>query len=127
MKKKLSAFILLLLCLLLAKNTAQAQIIDDSTKAIYGPKTVLKLYEQDVLEGRYKATPIDTFLSNLHNERYWYNDTSFYQHLGNVGTAATPMLFQLPDKIGVRLGKNIFDRYAYKPGQLNYYDTRSPY
>lgn len=127
MKNKLSAFILLLLCLLLANNAAQAQIIDDSTKAIYGPKTVLKLYEQDVLEGRYKAMPIDTFLSNLHNERYWFNDTSFYQHLGNVGTAATPLLFQLPDKIGVRLGKNIFDRYAYKPGQLNYFDTRSPY
>ncbi|AKD04759.1 hypothetical protein PKOR_18715 [Pontibacter korlensis] len=116
-----------MLCLLLVKTVAVAQIIDDSTKAIYGPKTVLLLYEQDVLEGRYAGKPIDTTLNNLHNERYWFNDTTFYQHLGNVGVAATPLFFQLPDKIGVRLGKNIFDRYAYNPQGMNYYDTRSPY
>nr|WP_304608435.1 putative porin [Pontibacter anaerobius] len=113
--------------MLLVNTGAFAQIIDDSTKAIYGPKTVLKLYEQDVLEGRYEAVPIDTTLDNLHNERYWFNDTSFYQHLGNIGTAATPMLFHMPEKIGVRLGKNVFDRYAYDPQSINYYDTRSPY
>lgn len=127
MKKRISAFILVVLCLLLAKQAAVAQIIDDTTKVIYSPKTVLELYEQDVLEGRYTAVPIDTTLNNMHNERYWYSDTSFYQHLGNVGTAATPMLFQMPDKIGVRLGKNIFDRYAYQPDRINYFDTRSPY
>ncbi|WP_266205670.1 putative porin [Pontibacter kalidii] len=127
MRRKLSAFILLVLSLLLVNTDAFAQIIDDTTKAIYGPKTVLKLYEQDVLEGRYTAVPIDTTLDNLHNERYWYNDTAFYQHLGNIGTASTPMLFRAPDKIGVRLGKTIFDRYAYDPHRINYYDTRSPY
>ncbi|WP_276496008.1 putative porin [Pontibacter litorisediminis] len=127
MKRKLSVFILLLLSLLLVNTESYAQIIDDTTKMLYGPKTVLKLYEQDVLMGRYTATPIDTSLNNHHNERYWYNDTSFYQHLGNIGTAATPMLFQLPDKIGVRLGKNIFDRYAYDPQKVTYYNTRSPY
>lgn len=116
-----------MLCLLLVNKAAVAQIIDDTTKAIYSPKTVLQLYEQDVLNGRYETQPIDTSLNNMHNERYWYNDTLFHQHLGNIGTASTPMIFQMPDKIGVRLGKNIFDRYAYNPNQLNYFDTRSPY
>lgn len=113
--------------MLLVNTASFAQIIDDTTKVIYGPHTVLKLYEQDVLRGNYTAEPLDTSLNNLHNERYWYNDTAFYQHLGNIGTAATPMLFQMPDKIGVRLGKNVFDRYAYDPHRVNYFDTRSPY
>ncbi|GHA58677.1 Putative porin [Pontibacter akesuensis] len=113
--------------LLLAKEAAVAQIIDDSTRLLYSPKTTLELYERNVLEGDYTELPIDTSLNNMQNERYWFNDTTFYQHLGNVGTAATPMLFQMPDKIGVRLGKNIFDRYAYDPQRINYYNTRSPY
>ncbi|TPE45796.1 putative porin [Pontibacter mangrovi] len=127
MKKRLFAYILFVQGLMLLSIAASAQIIDDTTKTIYGPTTVLRLYEQDVLEGRYEATPIDTSLNNLHNERFWFNDTIFYQHLGNVGTAATPLLFQVPKKIGVRLGKTIFDRYAYDPQRINYYDTRSPY
>nr|WP_245402578.1 putative porin [Pontibacter sp. E15-1] len=93
----------------------------------YNPKTTLQLYEQDVLRGRYTEQPVDTLLNNLHNERYWYNDTAFYQHLGNVGTASQPMLYQVPDQIGVRLGKTIFDRYAYQPNKINYFNTRSPY
>lgn len=127
MKRKLTAFILLVLGLLLVNTASFAQIIDDTTKMLYGPKTVLRFYEQDVLMGRYEAVPIDTSLNNHNNERYWYNDTSFYQHLGNIGTAATPIFFQMPEKIGVRLGKNIFDRYAYDPHKTLYYNTRSPY
>lgn len=116
-----------MLGLLLVSTVSFAQIIDDTTKMLYGPKTVLRFYEQEVLMGRYEAVPIDTSLNNHNNERYWYNDTAFYQHLGNIGTAATPIFFQMPEKIGVRLGKNIFDRYAYDPHKTLYYNTRSPY
>lgn len=126
-KKKHYASLFLTPLLLLAGQAAYAQIIDDSTQVLYSPKTVLQLYEQDVLRGRYTESMIDTSLTNMQNERYWYNDTTFYQHLGNVGTAAHPTLFQMPDKIGVRLGKNIFDRYAYDPGKINYFNTLSPY
>lgn len=127
MKRKISALLLTVLGLLLFYQDASAQIIDDTTKLFYNPKTTLQLYEQDVLRGRYVEEPIDTLLNNLQNERYWYNDTAFYQHLGNIGTASQPLLYQLPQKIGVRLGKNIFDRYAYQPDQINYFNTRSPY
>lgn len=127
MKRNNAALLLILLGLLLFYQEASAQIIDDSTKLFYNPKTTLQLYEQDVLRGQYIEQPVDTSLNNLQNERYWYNDTTFYQHLGNVGTAAQPLLFQPPRKIGVRLGKNIFDRYAYDPERINYFNTRSPY
>lgn len=103
------------------------RIIDDTTRAIYGPKTTLQLYERDVLEGTYREQRIDTSIQNMQNERYWYQDTSFSQHLGNVGTAAKPILYQMPSRIGARYGRNTFDRYAYDPETINYYDTRSPY
>ena len=103
------------------------RIIDDTTRAIYGPKTTLQLYERDVLEGTYVEQRIDTSILNMQNERYWYQDTAFYQHLGNIGTAAQPILYQAPYRIGARYGRNAFDRYAYDPETINYYDTRSPY
>ena len=127
MKKKIVALILPFLGLLLLNQVAYAQIIDDSTKLFYSPKTTLQLYEQDVLRGRYIEQPIDTTLQNIQNERYWYNDTTFFQHLGNVGTAAQPLFYFPPQQIGVRLGKNTFDRYAYDPYKINYFNTRSPY
>ncbi|MBB6610294.1 hypothetical protein H7F15_04520 [Pontibacter sp. Tf4] len=102
-------------------------ILDDTTRNLYGPKTTLQLYENDVLEGRYREQRIDTTLQNMHNQRYWLQDTTFYQQLGNVGTASKPILYQLPTRIGVRFGKNAFDRYAYDPATINYFDTRSPY
>lgn len=112
---------------LMAGTDAFAQIIDDTTRVLYSPKTTLRLYENDVLEGRYLQQRIDTSLHNIHNERFWYQDTAYYQHLGNIGTASRPILFQMPNKIGVRIGKNAFERYAYNPETINYYDTRSPY
>ncbi|WP_439882979.1 putative porin [Pontibacter sp. MBLB2868] len=126
MKSKLIACFLLVLCLFSGKG-AFAQIIDDTTKVIYSPRTTLQLYEKDILEGILLRKRVDTTINNMHNERYWYNDTTYYQHLGNVGTAAQPLLFRMPEKIGVRLGKNVFDRYAYNPDHINYFDTRSPY
>lgn len=126
MKSKLLAGIIFILGFL-AADAAHAQIVDDSTRLLYGPRTTLQLYEQDVLEGRYIEQRIDTAIQNMQNERYWYQDTAFYQHLGNIGTAAKPLFFQMPTRIGVRLGKNVFDRYAYNPEKINYYDTRSPY
>ncbi|MBC5991658.1 putative porin [Pontibacter cellulosilyticus] len=126
MKVKLLAGFLLVICLLAGRN-ASAQIIDDSTKVLYSPKTTLQLFERDVLEGLLQRSRIDTSINNMQNERFWYNDTAYYQHLGNVGTAAQPLFFRVPQKLGVRFGKNTFDRYAYDPQTINYYDTRSPY
>ncbi len=126
MRKNLLAGVILILCLIAGKS-AVAQIVDDTTKVLYSPKTTLNLYEEDVLQGNYIESRIDTSIQNMQNERFWFHDTAYYQHLGNVGTAAKPLLFRMPTKIGIRLGKNVFDRYAYNPDRINYFNTRSPY
>jgi hypothetical protein len=107
--------------------TASAQILNDSTVNIYGTKTTKVYHEEDFLRGNYNLRNVDTALTNMHQTRNWYHDTTFYQDLGNVGTAAKQILWRYPQKIGVRLGKNIFDRYAYNPQSIDYFDTKSPY
>ncbi|MEJ8756598.1 putative porin [Pontibacter sp. H259] len=109
------------------RTTRPGSILDDTTRNLYGPKTTLQLYENDVLEGRYREQRVDTTIQNIQNQRFWFQDTAFYQHLGQVGTASKPLLFKMPTRIGARLGKNAFDRYAYNPDKINYFDTRSPY
>ncbi|AMM52290.1 hypothetical protein TH61_15315 [Rufibacter sp. DG15C] len=107
--------------------SAQAQIIDDSTKAIYGSKTTRVLYEAQIFKGNFASAPIDTSLSNLHSVRHWYYDSSLQQNLGNVGTASQSLFWRMPGTLGTRPGRNAFDLYAVKPDQIEYYDTKSPF
>ena len=117
----------LLFFLLFPFFSAPAQILNDSTVNVYGTKTTKVYREDDFLRGNYNLRNVDTALTNMHQARNWYHDTTFYQDQGNVGTAAKPILWRYPQRIGVRLGKNIFDRYAYDPQNINYFDTKSPY
>ncbi|WP_187632178.1 putative porin [Hymenobacter lutimineralis] len=106
---------------------AHAQIIDDSTKVLYGPLTTRIIRERDVLRDLTEGQTVDTTLTTFHNLRYWLPDSSFYQDLGNLGTASRRLLWQMPTQIGARLGRNAFDRYAPNPANIPYYDTRSPF
>ncbi|WP_165864798.1 putative porin [Rufibacter latericius] len=106
---------------------AHAQILNDSTKAIYGSATTLVLYEADIFKGNLTPSRIDTSLTRLPNFRYWYYDTTLQQNLGNVGTASQPLFWRMPTQLGNRLGRNAFDPYAVNPSTIPYYDTKSPY
>jgi hypothetical protein len=125
-RNQLHLFLCIAFSVCLARQ-GHAQILDDTTRQIYSPATTRIIYEQDFLRGNYTSRMIDTTLTNIHRERHWYPDTAFYQDLGNVGTAAYPILWQFPQRIGARLGKNVFDRYAWDPNRIPYYDTKSPH
>ena len=119
---------LLVLVLLLAGPAAvRAQVLDDSTKVLYGARTTRVLYEADVLRDQAEGRVIDTTLTNFPSARNWYHDSTFYQDLGHVGTAARPLLWRTNTNLGVRFGRNVFDRYARDPATIPYYDTKSPY
>ncbi|WP_157593227.1 putative porin [Rufibacter tibetensis] len=123
-KKLLAAAFLVWLGFL---SQANAQILNDSTKAIYGSATTMVLYEADIFKGNLTPTRIDTSLTNLQNFRYWYYDTTRQQDLGNIGTASQPLFWRMPTVLGNRLGRNAFDPYAVNPATMEYYDTKSPY
>ncbi|WP_026464179.1 putative porin [Adhaeribacter aquaticus] len=119
--------LLLLSFAFLFAQASWAQILNDSTQSIYGTKTTRIFHEGDYLRGNYTTSPIDTALNNMNRTRNWYADTTFHQDLGNIGTASQPILYRYPQRIGVRLGKNIFDRYVPDPSRIDYFDTKSPY
>lgn len=121
------AWAALLAALLLAAPGARAQIVDDSTKVLYGPKTTHVIYEAEVLHDSTAGLPVDTTLTKLPQTRFWFHDSTFQQDLGTVGSASRPLLYQPNLQLGARLGRNVFDKYARDAAQVPYYDSRSPY
>jgi hypothetical protein len=123
-----SRWLFLLLGLVLgAPLLGHAQIVDDSTKVLYGPKTTRVIYEAEVLADSTHGTLIDTAMVHWPQQKYWTHDTTFQQDLGAMGSASRPLLFQANTALGARLGRNVFDRYARDASQVPYYDSRSPY
>jgi hypothetical protein len=116
-----------LVLLVLLSATARAQVVDDSTKALYGPKTTRVIFEREVLRDSTGGTPVDTTLTHWPQQRFWLHDTAFQQDLGAVGTASRPLLYEPNLELGARFGRNAFDRYAHDARTVPYYDSRSPY
>ncbi|MGI4762664.1 MAG: putative porin [Janthinobacterium lividum] len=117
-----------LLTLLLGTALAShAQIIDDSTKVVYGPKTTRIIYEADVRRDSTGGVPIDTALTRWPQARFWAHDTTFQQDLGVLGSASRPLLYQPNYQLGARFGRNAFDRNTRDASEVPYYDSRSPY
>ncbi|MBW8050964.1 MAG: hypothetical protein FVQ77_11625 [Cytophagales bacterium] len=108
-----------------------AQILDDTTKLIYGPHTTYYVYEEEIFKGADTLHPVDTLIDGFHKKavfiwgKKWGGD--FYQDLGNLGTASKPMYWQQPDQIGVNLGFDVYTKYAFDPVKIKYYDTKSPF
>jgi hypothetical protein len=123
-----SRWLFLLLGLVLgAPLLGHAQIVDDSTKVLYGPKTTRVIYEAEVMADSTHGTLIDTALVRWPQQKYWTHDTTFQQDLGTIGSASRSLLWQPNTTLGARLGRNVFDRYAREASQVPYYDSRSPY
>ncbi|NML64104.1 putative porin [Hymenobacter sp. RP-2-7] len=118
---------LLLLLGLLLGSAARAQIVDDSTKTVYGPKTTRVIYEREVRRDSVGGTIIDTTLTKFSQERFWAHDTTFQQNLGALATASQPLLYQPNLALGTRFGRHAFDRNTPAGSEVPYYDSRSPY
>ena len=112
---------------LLAAPGTHAQVLDDSTRMVYGPKTTRVIYEAEVLRDSTAGTPLDTTLTRWPQAQFWFHDTTFQQDLGAVGTASRPLLYQPNLQLGARFGRNSFDKYAREATTVPYYDSRSPY
>ncbi|MGI4867253.1 MAG: putative porin [Janthinobacterium lividum] len=121
-------WLLLLVGLLLgAPLLGRAQIVDDSTKTLYGPRTTRVIYEDEVRRDSTRGILIDTSLVRWPQQRFWFHDSTFQQDLGTVGSASRPLLYQPNLQLGARIGRNAFDKYALDASQVPYYDSRSPY
>lgn len=103
-----------------------SQIVDDSTKNVYGPKTTLWTTEQDVFINKSNYRPLDTTLTNYHRWTYVQKFNNRYQDLGNVGTALNPIFPILSTTIGANPGYQTYSLF-YDTQEPKYFDTKSPF
>lgn len=122
-------FIRVLLVIVLSVHywVGYSQILDDTTKLVYGPETTSYYYEHNIkynIDGQYT---MDTTLSNVH--RYNASDRSdwTYQNLGTIGTAIHPTFYRFPTIVGRTPGFTGNDPYVRGIERTRYYDTKSPF
>jgi len=125
--KNATRWLLLLAFTLGSALVGHAQIVDDSTKVLYGPKTTRVIYEAEVRRDSVGGTLLDTTLTQWPQSRFWAHDTTFQQDLGVLGSASRPLLYQPNYQLGTRFGRNAFDRNTRDGSEVPYYDSRSPY
>jgi len=101
--------------------------LDDSTKVVYGPTSTKYFLEEDVFNNRKKLYTIDTVIDAVHNYNFIQRNKNLYQDLGNLGTAIRPIFYKAPEQIGTLLGYNAFSLYTFKPNQVRYFNTKSPF
>ncbi len=105
----------------------QAQILDDSTKVVYGPNSTKFTKEDNILYNDLTYTVIDTSSINVHRwskvERTEYR----MQDLGISGTAIRNIFYKVPYLIGARSGYSAYVPYYKSIHDFKYYDTKSPY
>jgi len=108
-------------------SLVQSQILDDSTKVIYGPNSTRYIIEDNVLYNDLDFTVIDT--SSINSHRWSKVEKSEYrmQDLGVSGTAMRNIFYGLPYLIGARSGYSAYVPYYKSIHDFKYYDTKSPY
>ena len=113
--------------LLFLAHGINAQILDDSTKLVYGPATTRYIYENHLKYNDLYFSIVDTAVFNIH--RYTTTELSNYllQDLGVIGTAARSIYNTLPSVIGARSGFYVYEPFFKPPEDFRYYDTKSPY
>lgn len=68
---------------------------------------------------------LDTTIGKFH--RFQPTQPWWGVHLGNYGTAAQNLYFNPKQDIGLRLGYDIYDLYAFNLDSVNFYNTTRPY
>lgn len=110
------------------KPNANGRIgLDDSTKIIYGPTSTRYFLEEDVFNNRKQLYTIDTLMDGIHNYNFVQRNKNLYTDLGNIGTAIRPIFYKTSEQIGTLLGYDAFSLYTFKPSQVRYFNTKSPF
>ncbi|RYU95403.1 putative porin [Emticicia agri] len=104
-----------------------AQILDDSTKQVYGLKTTRYILEDDILNNRKTYYNPDSTLDGFHLFDRNLKSGWLYQDLGLIGTAVKPLYFQPNEDVSKQLGFTTYGFYAFDARKSKYYNTKSPY
>jgi Putative porin len=103
-----------------------SKVVDDSSRNVYGPRTVLQTTEKSIFYNRNIYTQLDTSYHNMHRWTFVQQSNYKYKDLGNVGTALSSIFPLVSPTIGVSSGFNSYAPY-YETAEPKYFDTKSPY
>ncbi|MEO9871675.1 putative porin [Ekhidna sp.] len=104
-----------------------AQIVDDSTKQVYGPSTTEYTFQNNLLNNIDLYQKVDTSIYLFERQSFVNRSGRKYQNLGNLGTALFPIFYTPQKMFGRTSGFNAYDQYAFQPSEIKYYDTKSPF
>lgn len=104
-----------------------AQIVDDSTKLVYGPKTTQFTTEYNILNNTGDYQAVDTSIYLFERQSMVDKSARRYQNLGSFGTALFPVFYTPPSRIGRSSGYTAYKPFAFNPSEVKYYDTKSPF
>ena len=103
-----------------------SQIVDDTTKNVYGPKTALSTTEKSLFLNQNRYVPLDTSILNYHRWTYVQRFNNYYKDLGNNGTALSPIFPTLFSTVGATTGFTCYDPY-FQTEEPRYFNTKSPF
>jgi hypothetical protein len=105
----------------------EKEFLDESPQDVYGLHTTTFITPFDLKFNKNGFSPIH--LSSNKLDRFTYRQRAAYklQDLGNEGTAAKYIFYQIPLYIGVHAGFHAYDIYFRDPLQHKYYDAKAPY
>ncbi len=104
-----------------------AQIVDDSTKLVYGPNTTVYTTENNLLNNLETYHSLDTSIYLFERQSFYDRSGRRFQDLGSFGTALFPIFYTPQSLFGRTSGFDAYSRYGYQPSDVKYYDTKSPF
>ena len=110
--------------LLLISFPGVTQILDDSTKLVYGPNTLSFYNLDDQKDNIFTPGGLDTTLYDLGNFTKLDQFHKKYQDLGANGTAMRPLFFSSPETIGLRSGYNAYNPFVKTKSDYRIFDTK---
>lgn len=103
------------------------QIVDDSTKQIYGPKTTSFITLNQVLDNLGEYQTLDTSIYLFERQSLVDQSARRFQDLGVMGTALFPVFYTPAKVFGRTSGYTAYSPYSFQPSEVKFYDTKSPY
>lgn len=124
---KMSKLSFSVLLLIITCFSGYSQILDDSTKLVYGPGTLNYYNLDDQKDNIFNPGSLDTTLYDLGNFTIWDENHKKHQNLGANGTALRPLFYSSPQIIGLRSGYDAYDPYVKTKSDFRFFDTKSPF
>lgn len=107
--------------------STQAQILDDTSKQLYGYHSLRYGTEDEVFLNKGLNHEVDSSLASIQRYGYIYKNGQYSQDLGNWSTPLKCATYYQPAQLGVQTGFGVFSPYENHADDVKYFDTRSPY